>query len=119
MPRSESCEEMRGDLRGDDWQDPTVLVRRAKKIKQIARELHVARNTVLRAIRDDAPASEYIRRNQPRPKLGRYLPLLERLLEEDESRSASERRCAQRLFEVLRLAGYSGAADSVARYVRQ
>ncbi|MGH8041283.1 MAG: IS21 family transposase [Rudaea sp.] len=90
-----------------------------KGIKQIARELHVARNTVRRVIRDEAPSSVYLRRNQPRPKLGRYLPLLERLLEEDESRSAGERRCGQRLFEVLRLAGYAGAADSVARYVRR
>jgi transposase len=89
-----------------------------KGIKQIARELRLARNTVRRAIREEAPSSVYIRRNQPRPKLGRYLPLLERLLEEDESRGAGERRCGQRLFEVLRLAGYAGAADSVVRYTR-
>ncbi|MGH8561773.1 MAG: IS21 family transposase [Nevskiales bacterium] len=88
-----------------------------KSIKAIARELRLARNTVRRAVREQDPSSVYIRRNQPRPKLGRYLPLLERLLEEDETRSAGERRCAERLFEVLRLAGYAGAHDSVGRYV--
>lgn len=86
-------------------------------IKEIARELKLARNTVRRVLRVEEPASVYIRRNQPRPKLGRYLPLLEKLLEEDEARPAGERRCAQRLFEVLRLAGYAGANDSISRYV--
>jgi transposase len=88
-----------------------------KSIKAIARELGLSRNTVRRAVRTEDPASVYIRRNQPRPKLGRYLPLLERLLEEDEARSADQRRCGERLFEVLRLAGYGGAHDSVGRYV--
>jgi transposase len=118
MPRSTGCEE-----NGVICMETIGKIRRyrfvdGKGIKQIARELHLARNTVRRVIRDETPSSAYLRRNQPRPKLGRYLPLLERLLEEDQSRSPGERRCSQRLFEVLRLAGYAGAADSVARYVR-
>lgn len=63
-----------------------------KSIKAIARELKLSRNMVRRALRSEDPATVYVRRNQPRPKLGRYLPLLERLLEEDEARPADQRR---------------------------
>lgn len=86
-----------------------------KSIKAIARELRLSRNTVRRVLRTEEPTTAYIRRNQPRPKLGRYLPLLEKLLEEDEK--AGQFRHGRKLFEVLRTAGYAGAGDSVTRYV--
>jgi len=43
---------------------------RGKTIKEIARELKLARNTVRKELRSGATAFEYARTVQPRPKLG-------------------------------------------------
>jgi DNA-binding transcriptional regulator LsrR (DeoR family) len=44
---------------------------KGKKIKEIARELKVSRNTVRKVLRSGETSFEYEREVQPRPKLGR------------------------------------------------
>lgn len=46
---------------------------RGKKIKQIARELGVARDTVRKVVRSGATEFRYKREVQPQPKLGPWL----------------------------------------------
>ena len=46
---------------------------RGKKIKQIARELGVARDTVRKVIRSGATEFRYKRESQPLPKLGPWV----------------------------------------------
>jgi len=87
-------------------------------ISAIARDLQLSRNTVKRALKFEGEAFEYRRVSQPRPKLGAYLATLESWLEAEEKLPARERRTAQRLYEALREAGYTGAVDSVRRHMR-
>ena len=91
---------------------------RGKTIKEIVRELHVSRNTVRKALRSGATAFEYEREVQPLPKLGPWRDDLDRLLTENEGRSARERLTLIRIFEALRALGYEGGYDAVRRYAR-
>jgi transposase len=90
-----------------------------ESISAIARDLQLSRNTVKRALRFDGEAYEYRRTRQPRPRLGPFLETLEGWLEAEEKLPARERRTAQRLYEALRLEGYTGAVDAVRRHQRQ
>jgi len=89
-----------------------------ESISAIARDLGLARNTVKRALRFEGEAFEYRRKNQPRPKMGPYLAILEGWLEAEEKLPPRERRTARRLYEALRVEGYSGGPDTVRRQMR-
>ena len=93
--------------------------RDGKSIRQTAKDLHLSRNTVRKAIRSGGTSFEYERSNQPRPKLGPFIKRLEGYLEEDENLPKKLRRTAQILFEELQLNGYDGGYDSVRRYVQR
>jgi len=53
---------------------------RGLSIKEIARELHVSRNTIRKILRSGETAFEYERRVQPQPKVGPWRDDLDRLL---------------------------------------
>jgi transposase len=93
--------------------------RDGKSIRQTAKDLHLSRNTVRKAIRSGETSFSYERCNQPRPKLGLFIETLDNLLEEDEKLPKKLRRTSQILFEELQLHGYDGGYDSVRRYVRR
>jgi len=82
-----------------------------KAIREIVRELRVSRKTVRKAIREPATEFRYERRIQP--QLGPFIAQLEEMLEANAKRPARERLTAQRLYELLRADGYSGAYDSI------
>src|SRR5271169_1601438 len=89
-----------------------------KSIKAISRELGIARNTVRRVLRSGETAFAYEREVQPRPRLGRWKPDLDRLLTENAGKSTRERLTLIRLFEELQVLGYQGGYDAVRRYAR-
>jgi transposase len=89
-----------------------------RTIRAIARELKLSRNTVRKVLRSGETAFAYERDVQPRPKLGAWTGELERLLSENEARSARERLDLIRIFEDLRRLGYAGGYDAVRRYAR-
>ncbi len=91
---------------------------RGKTIKEIARELHVSRNTVRKVLRSGATSFEYERKVQPQPKIGPWRPELDRLLMANNGKPARERLTLIRLFEELRDLGYEGGYDAVRRYAR-
>jgi transposase len=91
---------------------------RGKTIKEIARELHVSRNTVRKVLRSGATEFSYGRAVQPRPKLGRWKVELTRILAGNEAKPARERLTLIRIFEGLRGLGYEGGYDAVRRYAR-
>jgi transposase len=90
-----------------------------KSIKAICRELKVSRKVVRKVVRSGATAFEYERSKQPMPRLGPWTEELERLLADNEAKSARERLTLMRLFEELRGLGYEGGYDAVRRYARR
>jgi len=92
---------------------------KGKSIKEIARTLHLSRNTVRRILRSGETAFSYEREVQPRPKLGRWTDELDRLLEANAKAPPRERLTLIRVFEELRALGYEGGYDAVRRYARR
>jgi len=91
--------------------------RDGKKIREICRELNVARNTVRNIIRSGITDQKYERVAQPHPRLGPFISRLTELLNEDIGKPVRHRRSAQLLFEQLQREGYEGGYDTVRRYV--
>ncbi len=93
--------------------------RDGKSIRQIAREMHLSRNTVKKALRAAEPEFTYTRAAQPRPKLGPYEAQLLDRLNYDASLPRRQQRTAVVLFEELQREGFDGGYDSVRRYVQK
>jgi transposase len=91
---------------------------KGKSIKEIARDLKISRNTVRKILRSGETSFSYEREVQPRPRLGRWMADLDRLLTANAGTSARERLTLIRLFEELRALGYEGGYDAVRRYAR-
>ncbi len=94
-----------------------AYLRDGKRIREIARDLNIARNTVKRIIRSGVTDQVYERSDQPRPKLGTFIERLSELLKEDRTKPVRHRKSAQILFEQLQREGYEGGYDTVRRYV--
>ena len=90
-----------------------------KSIKEVARALHVSRNTVRRILRSGETAFSYDREVQPRPKLGAWTDDLDRLLTANAKALTRERLTLIRVYEELRALGYEGGYDSGRRYARR
>ena len=93
--------------------------RDGKSIRQIARELHLSRNTVKKVLRGESTEFTYARTAQRLPKLGPYEETLLRCLAEDADKPCREQRTGMVLFEELQRAGFDGGYDSVRRYVQK
>ncbi len=108
--------------------DTIARVRRAyfvqgRKIKAIARDLRLARNTVRDIVRAGSDGPEqterrYVRKEQPLPQLGDFVSALQAMVTANAARSKRERLTYQRMFEELRLQGYAGGYDNVRRYAK-
>lgn len=91
--------------------------RDGKSIRQIAREMHLSRNTVKKVLRGEATEFTYARTTQPLPKLGPYEQSLLARLAEDANLPRRQQRSARLLFEQLQREGFEGSYDSVRRYL--
>jgi len=90
--------------------------RDGKSIRQIAKHMHLSRNTVRKVLRSNKTAFEYERKQTYRPKLGAYIAVLDQWLEIEQDQP--RRRSAQLLYEALQGEGYRGGYDQVRRYVK-
>jgi transposase len=96
-----------------------LLVHRdGNSIRQTAKDLGIARNTVRKAVRSQKTAFSYRRKSQPRPVLGAYVERLEKALSEDRQLAKRQRRTAMVLFEQMQADGYEGGYDSIRRHVK-
>ena len=89
-----------------------------ESISSISRSLKISRPTVRKHLSTEIEPV-YKRESQPEPKLASFKPLLINWLEVDYQLPKNQRRTAQRLFEGLVAEGYSGAYDSIQRFVKQ
>jgi len=90
--------------------------RKGDGIREISRDLNLARNTVRDVIRNNGGSSiSYTRKKQPYPKLGEYIDILEKLLR--DNKHARPKRNAKHLYEELCIHGYKGSYSSVGRYI--
>jgi transposase len=92
--------------------------RRRHSCAQIARELRLSRNTVRAIVRGEETVHCYKRRKQLLPQLGAFAETLDRMLAANVVKPRRERLTFQRIYEELRLEGYTGGYDSVRRYGR-
>jgi orotate phosphoribosyltransferase-like protein len=88
---------------------------RGRTMKEIARELHVSRNTVRKILRTDVTEFSYERGTQRKPKIDPWRDDLDRLLSSNIGKSRREQLTLIRIFEELRGLGYSGSYDAVRR----
>lgn len=89
-----------------------------QSISKIAREKGLSRPTVRKHV-DTLEEPKYERAQPTPPKLGAYQVHLQQWLEQAAKFPHGRRRTARRLFEGLQEMGYSGAYDSVQRFVKQ
>ncbi|SHN92739.1 Mobile element protein [Bathymodiolus heckerae thiotrophic gill symbiont] len=89
-----------------------------ESISSIARSLKISRPTVRKHLKTESEPV-YQRDSHPEPKLGSFKPILINWLEVDDQLPKNQRRTAQRLYECLVDEGYTGAYDSIQRYVKQ
>jgi transposase len=89
-----------------------------ESISSIARSLKIPRPTVRKYLSTEVEPV-YNREHQPEPILGSFKAILEKWLATDVKLPKNQRRTAQRLFEGLLNEGYTGAYDSIQRFVKQ
>ena len=104
--------------RGYDSAGPAGVFARGRTIKEIARDLHIARNTVRKILRSGETSFRYEREVQPLPEIGPWKSRLDELLRVNAGRSSRERLTLIRLYEELRGLGYIGSYDAVRRYAK-
>ena len=90
-----------------------------RSIKKVSKDLNISRNTVGNIIRSGKTKNEYSRKQQPHPRLGAYLDILDEQLEKDWNRPKKRKVTAGYLFGFLCEQGYSGAYGSIQRHVRR
>jgi transposase len=89
-----------------------------QSISAIARDMGLSRPTVRKHLKT-LEEPRYEREQAASPKLGQFEEQLTKWLTEEARLPRPRRRTAHRLFEGLQQIGYSGAYDSVQRFVKQ
>jgi transposase len=90
-----------------------------KSLRQIARELHVARKTVCKAIASAEAESYTLSVVRPAPILGPYKVRIEELLAENGSLPPKQRYTSHKIYEEIVKAGYRGGESTVRGYIGQ
>lgn len=80
-----------------------------KAIKAIARDLHVSRKVIRKAVRAPEGAFDYQRKVQPLPRIGPFQERLNTLLEENELRGRRDRLRMTRIHDLLVREGFEGS----------
>lgn len=90
-----------------------------KSVRQIARELKYARQTVRKAIRSAEPEKYKLKQPRKAPVLGPYKERIEELLTENETMPPKQRYTSHRIYELIEAEGFTGSESTVRHYVAQ
>lgn len=96
-------------------------------ISQISRDLQLSRNTVKRILKTEKINPQYSRKSQPAPKMAPnssakmadYKEHLKTWLIEENPLPKNQQCSSRKFFERLKTEGYTGAYDSVQRFVKR
>ena len=90
-----------------------------KPMRRIARELHVARKTVRKAIKSAEAETYTLSHPRPAPVLGPYKARIDALLAENAKLPHKQHYTGHKIFEDLVANGYQGAESTVRGYIAQ
>ena len=90
-----------------------------KSLRQIAKELHIARKTVRKAIESAEPDTYTLRRPRPAPILGPFKQRIEELLSENEHLPPKQRYTSHTICREIRKDGYQGCESTLRGYIGQ
>ena len=90
-----------------------------KSQREIAREFGCSRNTVKKALEQEAPFEYRRQQPAPAPVLGPYKERLKELVEANRELPRKQRYTARKMYEVIRAEGYEGAESTVRYHVAQ
>ncbi len=86
-------------------------------IRALARQFHHSRRKIREVLKSPEPR-EYTRTKRPlAPKLGRFVPIIDEILQADEEAPKKQRHTAMQIFRRIAKEGYTGGYDQVRRYV--
>ena len=92
-----------------------------ESIRSISRRLNHSQKTIRKVLASDGSPAGYVRRRPvDYPKLGRFIAVIDRILEEDKQAPPKQRHTARRIYQ--RLCDehqYAGKYDQVRRYVNK
>ena len=89
-------------------------------IREAARVFGVHRGSVRKMLRFSIPPGYRRVQERSRPKLGPYVGVVERILQEDQERPSKQRHTAKRIYERLKAEhGFTGGYTIVKDYVRE
>lgn len=90
-----------------------------KSLRQIAREQHVARKTVRKAIASAEPETYTLSVGRSAPVLGPYKPRIDALLAENQRLPAKQRYTGHKIYLQIVQDGYQGSESTVRGYIGQ
>jgi transposase len=90
-----------------------------KSLRQIAKELGIARKTVRKAIEAAEPGMYTLRAPRSAPILGPYKQRIDELLAENEHLPAKQRYISPTIFKEIQKLGYQGSVSGLRHYIGQ
>ncbi|MCB0171949.1 MAG: IS21 family transposase [Anaerolineae bacterium] len=90
-----------------------------KSVRQIARELKYARQTVRKALQSAEPEKYKMKRARQAPVLGPYHERIKALLTESETMPPKQGYTSHRIYELIEAEGFTGSESTVRHYVAQ
>ncbi len=101
----------------DDYAEIRLAHRDGMSIRAIAKKYRRSRRKIREALKVPEP-EPYARAKTPAaPKLGAFIPVIDEILEADQSAPPKQRHTAAQVFRRIVKQGYSGGYDQVRRYV--
>lgn len=90
-------------------------------VRQISKKTGIHRKTISKYLSPEAPEPPKYSKPEERqhPVLGMYIPMIEKILEEDKTRHSKQRHTAAKIFEVLTKEGYTGSYTTITDYLRK